>query len=211
VRVDTYTRLQDDIVGGHFAPGDSLVELMLAERYGVSRTPIREALKRLQAAGLVEQFARGYRVSRHTPESILDIYEVRIALEQAAAAAAAKRRTPFDLAKLRRAHQALTDGDSANAVEASRGAHAFHQAIWEAAHNGALLETLTNLQRRITAFSTTTLAVAGRGEEVTIEHGNILEAIETGDHELAGRIAAEHMLRSRDVRVEIYTQDSVRI
>ena len=79
MKVDVHELLQDDIVSGVFSPGDPLVELALADRYNVSRTPIREALRKLQADGLVEQFARGYRVSQISPQDILDLYDVRIA------------------------------------------------------------------------------------------------------------------------------------
>ena len=200
-----HAQIQGDIVGGTLAPGEPLVEMALAERYGVSRTPIREALKRLETAGLVEQFARGYRVIRHTPEDILDIYEVRIALEQAAARGAALRRTPFDLAKIRRAHEAMANVADGDSGQASAGSFAFHQAIWDGAHNSMLVKTLTNLQHRIEAFSTTTLSYPGRAAGVRDEHAEILRAIEDGDADLAASLAVRHMSRSRDVRLELYS------
>ncbi|GAA1022288.1 GntR family transcriptional regulator [Acrocarpospora pleiomorpha] len=195
-------------MSGVFSPGDPLVEVALADRYKVSRTPIREALRKLQADGLVEQFARGYRVSQNSPQDILDLYDVRIALEQVAAQSAAERRTPYDLARLGRAHQALVDavaaGDSVSASSAC--AHAFHADLWEATHNKTLISSLESLERRITAFSSSTLDSPGRGESIVAEHAGIIEAVAAGDAELAGTLAREHMARSRDIRLALYAE-----
>ncbi len=159
MRANIHALLQADIVDGVFSPGEPLVELALAERYKVSRTPIREALRRLQADGLVEQFARGYRIRQHSPQDILDIYEVRIALEQVAARSASERRTTFELAKLKQAQQelsfAVAEGDRPSASSAC--AHAFHAVMWEGTHNKTLIASLESLERRITAFSSSTL------------------------------------------------------
>lgn len=207
---DVHATLQRDIVDGVFSPGEPLVELALAERYNVSRTPIREALRKLEADGLVEQFARGYRVSQHSPQDILDLYDVRIALEQVAARSAAERRTPFDLAKLRQAQQALSDTVAASdsAWASSACAHAFHAALWEATHNKMLIATLESLERRITAFSSSTLSYPGRGSTIVEEHAQIVEAVSSGAAELAGKLNGEHMSQSRDIRLELYARFS---
>src|SRR3954469_2885334 len=97
-----YQRLYGDVVAGEW-DGAPLVELALAEHYGTSRTPVREALRRLEQDGLVERGDRGMRVRTRSPEERLEIYEVRIPLEATAAAAAAERRTDLDLMRIRRA------------------------------------------------------------------------------------------------------------
>ncbi len=190
---------------GILVPGEPLIELALAERYKVSRTPVREALRKLLADGLVEQYARGYRVTKHTPEEILDIYEVRIALEASATRAAALRHTPFDVARLRRSHQLMLDKADHAPGELSAATHVFHQSIWAASHNDTLIATLESLKRRILAFSSSTLDVPGRSESALAEHAEMLAAIEAGEAELAGNLAAQHMARSRDIRVELYS------
>ena len=204
--IDIGELLQRDIVDGVFSPGEQLVEVALAERYSVSRTPIREALRKLQVDGLVEQVARGYRVSKHSPQDILDLYEVRIALEEVAARSAAKRHTPFDLAKLQQAQRALSDtvavGERASTSSAC--AHAFHAVMWEATHNKMLIATLESVERRITAFSSSTLTYPKRGDEIVREHAAIVHAISVGDSELSAKLAGEHMVRSRDIRLELY-------
>ena len=205
MRVDAHELLQRDIMRGELAPGQPLVELALAERYNVSRTPVREALRRLLADGLVEQHARGYRVFKHEPEDILAIYEVRIALEQAAARSAALHHTAFDLAKIRRAHEVMRDLPDHGTADLSAATHDYHQAIWAASHNAILISVLESLQRRILAFSSSTLDYPGRIQSAREEHAQILGAIEARDSQLSGQLAAEHMTRSRDIRVELYS------
>lgn len=209
MKVDAYLLLQRDIIRGDLAPGEPLIELALAERYKVSRTPVREALHRLLADGLVEQYARGYRVTKHAPEDILAIYEVRVALEQAAARSAALRHTPFDVAKIRRAHQAMVTIKRRGTAELSAATHDFHRAIWAASHNDVLIAMLESIQRRTLAFSSSTLDYPGRTKSALAEHAGILAAIEAGDSELAGQLAADHMTHSRDIRVELYSAGHV--
>ena len=95
-----YLRIRDAIIEGQFPPNTALVEQNLAEWCGVSRTPIREALRRLEQDGLVERSSRGLVVTNRTPEQILDTYEVRIVLEEAVARFAAQRHTQIDRIRL---------------------------------------------------------------------------------------------------------------
>ena len=207
VRVDAHELLQQDILRGDFPPGQALVELTLAARYNVSRTPVREALRRLLAEGLVEQYARGYRVIKHEPEDILAIYEVRIALEEAAARAAATRHTPLDIAKIQRSHQSMVAAKQRGTAELSDATHDFHRAIWAASHNSVLVDMLESLQRRIRAFSSSTLDYPGRPKSAIAEHSALTDAITAGDAARAGQLAAEHMTRARDIRVQIYSAE----
>jgi DNA-binding GntR family transcriptional regulator len=101
--VDVYEHLRDDIVARRLDAGASLVETELADRYGTSRTPVREALRRLEQDGLLERGRRGLQVRAPSAAEILEIYEVRIDLEALAAALAAERHTPLDLVRLRSA------------------------------------------------------------------------------------------------------------
>jgi DNA-binding GntR family transcriptional regulator len=91
-----YTRLRKEILEGAFAPGTILLKTALSARYGVSRTPVREALGRLAQDGLIERSTRGFRIRQRDPEQILEIYEARIALEARSAELAARRRTEFE-------------------------------------------------------------------------------------------------------------------
>ena len=129
-----YERIREAIVRGEFAPGELLGEVALAQQFGVSRTPVREAFHRLEIESIVERTPRGVRVRVSSPEEILDIYEVRITLESAAAKAAALRATDLDRLRLRAAQDAMraVGGDPKERAETNRK---FHETVWEASHS----------------------------------------------------------------------------
>ncbi|MGW5643846.1 GntR family transcriptional regulator [Saccharopolyspora sp. NPDC003752] len=204
---EVYDRLRGEIVDGTFETGAQLVELALAERYGTSRTPVREALRRLEQDGLVERGDRGMRVRTRSPEEILEIYEVRISLEATAASAAAQRHSEFDLIRIRRA-QAAMDGTSTDDPAAMAAANrAVHEAIWVASHNGTIVDLLTRLNNHLTRYPATTLKVQGRWAEALDEHRALIDAIEQRDAARAHDLARDHMTKARDLRLQIYRDD----
>ncbi len=204
-----YERMREDIVTGVLGPGAPLVETALAARYGTSRTPVREALRRLEQDALVERGDRGMRVRSRSPEEILEIYEVRIVLEVSAASTAAVRRTPLDLVRLRQAHrtmQTLAPGsDPAGALaDANRR---FHETVWASAHNATLVDLLARLHAHLVRYPATTLTHPGRWQAVLAEHELLLAAIDAGDVDRAAAIAEQHMAAARDVRLAMYALD----
>ncbi|WP_433869357.1 GntR family transcriptional regulator [Saccharopolyspora sp. CA-218241] len=199
-----YDRLRADIVAGAFDAGAALVELSLAERYGTSRTPVREALRRLEQDGLVERGDRGMRVRTRSPEEILEIYEVRISLEATAAAAAAQRHGELDLIRIRRAQAAMEATDTGDPGAMADANRAVHEQIWAAGRNGTIVDLLTRLNNHLTRYPATTLAQPGRWTEAIAEHQGIIEAIEARDAERAHDLARDHMTRARDLRLRIY-------
>lgn len=204
---EVYERLRGEIVEGTFDAGANLVELALAERYGTSRTPIREALRRLEQDGLVERGDRGMRVRTRSPEEILEIYEVRIALEATAASAAAIRHTDLDLIRVRKAQStmdAVSPEDPTTMMAANR---AVHEAIWAAGHNGTVVDLLSRLNNHLTRYPATTLESAGRWQEALSEHHALIEAIESRDSTHAGELARAHMTKARDLRLQIYRDE----
>ncbi|MEV0616809.1 GntR family transcriptional regulator [Nonomuraea sp. NPDC050404] len=205
---DIYERIREEIVSGALPAGAPLVEAALAGAYGISRTPVREALRRLEHDGLVERADRSLRVRTRSPEEILEIYEVRIVLEGAAARAAAERRTELDLARLR---TALRDLTAAPAVPAEMAAanRRFHDVTWAASHNAALIDVLSRLQSHLTRYPTTTLTYEGRWQAVIKDYDDLLDAIARRDGGQAARIAEEHMTAARDIRLQMYAADSL--
>jgi DNA-binding GntR family transcriptional regulator len=199
-----YERLREDIVAGTFAAGQPLVETALAAQYGTSRTPVREALRSLQQDGLIERGDRGMRVRNPSPEEILEIYEVRIVLETAAARAAAERRTSYDVLRLRQAHEAMhaIEPDDGNRMAESN--RHFHEAIWTASHNATLIDLLARLNSHLVRYPTTTLTHPGRWEEVLDEHARLIAAIESRDDAASAEIAERHMTAARDTRLHMY-------
>ena len=200
--------MREDIVTGALGPGAPLVETALAARYGTSRTPVREALRRLEQDALVERGERGMRVRSRSPEEILEIYEVRIVLEVSAARTAAVRRTALDLVRLRQAQrtmQSLSPGsDPAGALADSN--RRFHETVWACAHNTTLVDLLARLHAHLVRYPATTLTHPGRWQAVLAEHDRLVAAIDAGDADGAAAIAEQHMAAARDVRLAMYAQ-----
>lgn len=226
-RVTPYQRLKEAIRSGELKPGQQLVESALAEWCEVSRTPIREALSRLQHDGLVERADRALVVRERSPEEVLDIYETRIALEGTAARLAAERRTSHDLMLLRRAVtrtaavnaavNAAVDTAVDTAVDSGDGAEIdakvvanrrFHTAVWRASHNVSLTDLLERLDLHLARYPATTLATAGRWERAVEQHRALLDAIEARDGETAEKVAVEHFSEARDIRLSLFDEAS---
>lgn len=180
------------ILGGHYDPGERLVELRIAEEFGTSQGPVREALRELEATGLVTNLPRrGTYVSDVMGEGLREIYTVRGALEEQATRIAT-RRGSCDLMLLQREidlmREAALAGDTHGVVEHSVK---FHRAIMKAAGNRLLLNIWQSLQ--IETRTTITMLVEGLDlVEIADSHQPILDAIAGGDAELAARVAREH-------------------
>lgn len=180
------------ILGGHYDPGERLVELRIAEEFGTSQGPVREALRELEATGLVTNLPRrGTYVSEVMGEGLREIYTVRGALEEQATRIATKRGT-CDLDLLAREvdlmRKAAVAGDTHWVVEHSVK---FHRSIMEAARNRLLLNIWQSLQ--IETRTTITMLVEGLDlVEIADSHQPIIDAIASGDSEEAARVAREH-------------------
>ncbi|MGD9988291.1 GntR family transcriptional regulator [Pseudonocardia sp.] len=199
-----YERLRDAIVSGALEPGAQLVESALAEWCGVSRTPVREALSRLEQDGLVRRGERGLVVRERSPEEILDIYEVRIVLEATAARVAAARRTQLDLVRIERLMTALTEVDTSDPAEMARRNREFHKGVWAASHNESLVDLLGRLNMHLIRYPATTLSYKDRWAEALGEHKRLVAAIVAGDATEAGNIAEAHFSRARDIRLRVW-------
>jgi DNA-binding GntR family transcriptional regulator len=199
--MNVYQRMRDDIVAGAWDDAP-LVELALAARYGTSRTPVREALRRLEQDGLVERRERSLRVRARSPEEILEIYDVRIVLEGLAAQAAAQHAGPLDLARLRRAAAAMRAADPGDAA-ANR---AFHEALWTAGHSSTLQDLLGRLQDHLRRYPESTLRSAERWETALAEHDELVERIAARDTEGARALAERHMTEARDLRLAMFAE-----
>ena len=190
--------LTDAITSGEIPAGTALDEQNLAQRYGASRTPVREALRQLAASGLVEvRPRRGVVVARLTPERIADMFETTAEIEAMCARLATYRMTPLERGRLMDLH-----ADSAAAVETGdldaydRLNRAFHESLYAATHNSFMAEQALAIRERLAAFRRTQLRHADRIRRSRDEHGEILSAIAEGDGELAARRMRAHMLRA---------------
>jgi len=201
-----YERLTQAIMSGELPAGQPLVETALAEWCQVSRTPIREALTRLEQDGLVVRGERGLMVRERSPEEILDIYETRIVLEAMAARVAATRRSYLDIMALRRIAQRLEDLDITDELAMAEGNREFHRAVRRASHNESLSDLLQRLDLHVARYPSTTLSQPGRWDEANREHRGIIDAIEKQDPELAHQRTAEHFTHARELRLALWAQ-----
>jgi DNA-binding GntR family transcriptional regulator len=200
-----YERLYEDVVAGVWDESP-LVELALAARYGVSRTPVREALRRLEQDGLIERRDRSLRVRARSPEEILEIYEVRIALEGLAARAAAEHASQLDVARLRRAQADVRAADATAPRAMAAANRRFHEALWAAGHSAALEDLLRRLQGHLRRYPETTLSAPGRWEQVLAEHDELIELIAAGEGERARAAAERHMAEARELRLRMFAE-----
>lgn len=199
-----YEGIRADILSGHFQPGAALGEIALATKYGTSRTPVREALQRLEHEQLVERTTKGVHVKASTPEEILDIYDVRTTLEGAAARAAAERRTELDLMRIRAAHESMKSLQGEDGRARAESNRVFHEAVWSASHSPTLVDLLNRLHVHLIRYPTTTLSFGDRWQSALDEHEQLIAAITAKDAAEAARIAEHHMQGARDVRLQMY-------
>lgn len=203
-KITPYQRVKEAIRAGELRPGQQLVESALADWCEVSRTPIREALSKLQHDGLVERTERGLVVRERGPEEVLDIYETRIALEGTAARLAAERRSSHDLMLLRRSLEKLAQvaGDDVDAmVNANRH---FHTVVWRASHNVSLTDLLERLDLHLARYPADTLSSQGRWERANEQHAALVAAVEARDFDGAEKIAVTHFTEARDIRLNLF-------
>jgi DNA-binding GntR family transcriptional regulator len=202
-----YERMRDDVTAERMAPGSRLSELDLVRRYEVSRTPVREALARLEQDGLLERRGSALYVKERSPDEIIDIYRVRIYVEGAIAHDAAHRRTEMDLIRIEAAAArcAAAPVDDPKALQAANTA--FHQALANACHNQTLRELQDRLTIQVAKLPSTTLSFPGRWEEAIEEHVALVRAIRAQDAAAAERIGRAHMTRACEIRLKLTAQE----
>ncbi|MGW1902504.1 GntR family transcriptional regulator [Streptomyces hirsutus] len=194
-----YARIRRSILDGQSPPGTVLIPTGLSTQFNVSRTPVREALIRLEQEGLVTQATRGYVVRTRTPQEILEICEARIALESTAAQAAATRRTELDLARLVHVHKcAVASADPAELQDLNEQ---WHRALREAGHNATIIELMDRLDAQLKVYDSGTTTQPENLALIVEEHERILDAVRRGDAAAAGQYVIEHQSRTRDLRI----------
>jgi DNA-binding GntR family transcriptional regulator len=185
--------LEEEIASGVLPPGARLDEQELARRFGVSRTPVREAIQQLAAAGFVEQRPRrGAVVARFGPERLYEMFEVMAELEAMAGRLAARRLTPADRTLLLDTHARCGAArGSSDAYYAEN--EAFHQVIYRASGNAFLVEQCELLQRRLRPYRRLQLRYRNRVAASYTEHDAIVSALLVGDGDLAARLLRQHV------------------
>jgi len=202
---DVYQLILDAIDGGELPGGARLIETELAERFGVSRTPVREALKRLEAQGVAAAQGRRLVVASLDHDQLGELYEVRGVVEGLAARLAARHAAPEEIAVLR----GMVEADRALAGrpgELARANKRFHRQLHRASHNRYLDQMLQGMRRSLALLSTTSLSAPGRGAESVAEHDAIIRAIEARDEDAAEAAARRHISNAYVSRLKVIAE-----
>ncbi len=191
--------IRDAITSGRIAAGERLSQDELARQLGVSRAPIRDALNRLEAEGLVRTAAKGVVVAKMTPEELLDLFEVRALIEGYVARKACPRLTEDDLAQLGRIVQATADlSDGRDVQEVVRAHEEFHDVIYAASGNAELTRIARSLWDRTYRYRLAGLANREVALSSLEDHRAILEAFQARDASRAEALMSEHNRHTMD-------------
>lgn len=198
----TYKELRNALLDGKFAVGERIFEAEVAQQLGVSRVPVREAVRRLQQDGLLEVRPRsGIYVASVSADEADDVYRIRAALEGAAASLAAERITAPELAALRRLLQrereSMGNGRSSARSQVVVRADEFHRAVHVYARSPRLYELLELIYAQVMHFRAITLSLPGRAEAAVHGHQRLYEALSKHDSAGAERVMREHIDSAR--------------
>jgi DNA-binding GntR family transcriptional regulator len=197
-----YDSLRDAIWEGRFAHGERLREEEIARALGVSRTPVREALQRLQQRGLLAVGpGRGLIIAQLTKQQVHQLYSMRTILEGSAARFAAQHANAAEIDILYHLQRQLA-GAGDDALMLVKLNRRFHQAIYEAAHNQYLMQALEALHDSLVLLHSTTFRVPNRRRESDEEHRLIVAAIERRDPDQAEKAARQHIEQAQRTRFE---------
>ncbi|RUS58508.1 GntR family transcriptional regulator [Pseudorhodobacter sp. E13] len=200
---DAYSLILEAIDAGVYKPGDRLVESELADRFGVSRTPVREALQRLETQSMLTRDGRSLIVASLDHNQLAELYAVRTELEGLAARLAARHATEEEIRVLRgmvAEDYALLGGDPR---ALSRANKRFHKQIHLASHNRFLVTQLDLVHRSMALMATTSFAAEGRDAVGLAEHDAIVRAIEARDGEAAYQALRGHISKAFETRLRI--------
>jgi DNA-binding GntR family transcriptional regulator len=201
-QTDAYKLIVEAIDRGVYKPGDRLVESELADRFNVSRTPIREALQRLETQSMLARDGRSLIVASLDHNQLAELYEVRAELEGLAAQLAAQHATPEEIHVLYdmiASDRSLVDDPD----KLARANRRFHNQIHLASRNRYLIGQLEMVHRSMALLTSTSLAVDGRGEMALNEHEEIVKAIAGRDGQAANKALKIHLSFAFETRLKI--------
>ncbi len=220
LKMDSYQPLRDvifetlrkAIVSGDIKPGERLMEVSLANQMGVSRTPVREAIRRLEAEGLVTMIPRkGTHVSELSVKDIMDVLEVRTVLDKLATDLAAKRMQPSQLKALESVHkQYIACVEKENMEGAVKKDVEFHDIIYAASGNPRLVAVAGSLREHVYRFRVIYMSGSLIAENVLNEHEEILAALKEAQNNIASNLAEKHIRNQMETIIKTVTEDTRR-
>ena len=199
LREVVFNTLRQAILKGELKPGERLMEIALAEKLGVSRTPIREAMRKLELEGLVVMIPRrGAQVANITEKDLNDVLEVRIALENVAIEKACARMSEEEMSRLwlaaKEFEHTIAEG---NLVKLAEADVAFHEIIYQASDNKRLIQVLNNMREQIYRYRVEYLKEDEARNRLVEEHEEITQAIRERDVKKAQELSFEHLENQR--------------
>lgn len=194
-----YKRLLEDIARGDLAPGARLRETELAERLGISRTPVREAIRQLEADGLVAHIPRqGATIRQLDYPEVMELYEMRTVLEGTAARLAARAASELELDELEALNAELSRASGRAAYVLNRQ---FHMTLLDAAKNRYLIKSVQSLQKTLLIIGQSTLMDATRAADAVAEHARVLQALRARDGAQAEALMRDHIEQAHRARL----------
>ena len=197
-----FEQLERDILSGRYPKGEILSELSLAKQLGVSRTPVREAIRRLEQENILEETSRGLTVVGISHEDMLDMYDIRLQIEGLAARRAAERITDEELAAMRETLDLqgfyVEKGGENSSAQIKNLDSQFHEQLYRASGSKAYCDTLISLHKKITRFRMASVSKQSRAIQSLAEHEAIYAALAARDGEAAAEAATQHTLHARD-------------
>ncbi|MBC9784175.1 GntR family transcriptional regulator [Heliobacterium chlorum] len=199
-----FENLREAIISGILKPGERLMEIQLAEEMGVSRTPVREAIRKLELEGFVVMVPRkGAYVAGISVKDITDVFELRASLEALAAGLAAQRITEEETEQMERLLvKTASYFDEEKIDELVEVDIDFHDMVYRASRNQRLVQIIGNLREQLRRFRTTSLSHPGRIKEAWEEHSKMVEAIADRNVALAQTLAWEHIENAENSMLE---------
>ncbi len=203
-----FQTLRQAILKGELEPGERLMEIHLAQKLGVSRTPVREAIRKLELEGLVIMIPRkGAIVAEITVSELEDVLEVRLALEELAVKHACRKHTDEQVAKLQRAaaefRRVLHGSDISAYAQADEE---FHEIIYRMTENKRLVQILNNLREQMYRYRLEYLKDKSSHAQLVCEHDEIVSALADGDEEKALRVMTQHVERQKEYIIQRLTR-----
>lgn len=204
LREIVFESMREAILTGVLQPGERLMEIQLAEEMGVSRTPVREAIRKLELENFVVMIPRkGAYVAGVSSKDVADVFEIRSALEGLAAGLAAERITEDELEQMERVLFYKANEEEVNLEQIVKTDTDFHALVYAASRNERLIQILANLREQIQRFRATSLAVPGRNKLAIEEHRMIVDALRRHDSEEAQTLAMAHIVTAENVMFEV--------
>ncbi|TGE31586.1 GntR family transcriptional regulator [Desulfosporosinus sp. Sb-LF] len=209
IRDSVFSILRNAILDKKLKPGQRLVERTIAEQLGVSRTPVREAIRKLELERLVTHIPRkGVVVSGFTKEDIMEILLIRASLEALICSIAATKIKPKDVERLQSlAKEILEEHENENFTRSNKLNDKFHEIVYRAAESPRVYNLFNTLREYITKFTQVAYYKPGRPEEVWIEHSEIIQALRDHDKLRADAAAKRHVENSSKAFLEMASWD----